>query len=111
MAPLLDALAILLFVVLGRRTHDEGGLLAGTVRVAWPFLVGAAAGWAVLALARRPGALSLRGGLVVLAAVVVVGMTLRHLSGGGVQVSFVLVATAVLGGLLLGWRLVTGRRG
>jgi hypothetical protein len=34
------------------------------------------------------------------------GMLLRAMTGGGVQVSFVLVAAVVLAVLLLGWRAV-----
>lgn len=99
-----DTVAVLAFVVLGRRAHDEGSFLAGTAAVAWPFLVGAAAGWLVLLLARRPEPGSLRGGLVVLALAVGLGMALRHLAGGGVQPSFVLVAATFLGLFLLGQR-------
>ena len=35
-------------------------------------------------------------------------MLLRALTGGGVQLSFVIVAAIVLAVLLLGWRLATG---
>lgn len=105
-----DLLAVLVFVVLGRRAHDEGSLVLGTASVAWPFLTGTALGWAVVVLSRRVRPTSVRGGLAVLAATVIVGMTLRRLAGGGVQVSFVVVATTVLALLLIGWRLVAARR-
>ena len=39
-----DLLAVVVFVLLGRRSHDEGSALAGTVATAWPFVAGAAAG-------------------------------------------------------------------
>lgn len=112
-----DLLAVLLFVVLGRRTHDEDtgvDILTGTAVTAWPFLTGTALGWAVVQLAARTGRdvhpASLRGGLAVLVATVSVGMTLRRLTGGGVQASFVAVATTVLALLLLGWRAAAARR-
>ncbi len=105
-----DALAIVAFVVLGRRAHDEGTLLTGTLAVAWPFLIGAASAWAAMLAARRPDPVSLRGGLVVVAATVVIGMALRGLTGGGVEVSFVLVATSFLALFLLGWREIVRRR-
>jgi len=104
-----DLIAVLLFVILGRRAHDEGSVITGTAATAWPFLAGTATGWVVL-LSRRVGPASVRGGIAIVLATVAVGMTLRHLTGGGVQASFVAVATTVLGVLLLGWRALAGRR-
>jgi hypothetical protein len=100
-----DLIAVLVFVVLGRRAHDEGPLLLGTAATAWPFLAGAATGWMALLASRRVAPASVRGGI----AIVAVGMTLRHLTGGGVQASFVAVATTVLAVFLLGWRVIAGR--
>jgi hypothetical protein len=105
-----DALAVVLFVLLGRRAHDEGSVLSGTAATAWPFLTGAAAGWVLVLLARRWPVTSIRGGLVVVAATVVLGMSLRHLAGRGVQPSFVAVATTFLALFLLGWRALVSRR-
>ena len=98
-----DLLAVLVFVLLGRRSHDEGSALAGTVATAWPFVAGAALG--ELAAVRLP-ARSLAAGAVVAAAAVAVGMPLRRLAGGGTPLSFVLVATAFLVLFLAGWRAV-----
>ncbi len=113
-ALLADVLAVLAFVLLGRRSHDEGSLVAGTVATALPFLAGAGAGHLALRVARRrPDTPA--GGAVVLAAAVGVGMALRRLAGGGTPPSFVVVTTGFLALLLLGWRLaarlVGGRRG
>jgi peptidoglycan/LPS O-acetylase OafA/YrhL len=96
-----DLVAVLVFVLVGRRSHDEGSALAGTVATAWPFVVGAAAG-EVAALRLPPR--SLRTGAVVVAGAVAVGLPLRRLAGGGTPVSFVLVATTALALLVLGWR-------
>ena len=49
-------------------------------------------------------------GAAVWAGTLVGGMLLRALTGGGVQVSFVIVAGVVLAVFLLGWRLVTRTR-
>jgi peptidoglycan/LPS O-acetylase OafA/YrhL len=103
---LVDLVAVLAFVVLGRRSHDEGSALAGIAATAWPFAAGAAVGEvAVLATRRRPE--SLTAGAIVTAGTVLVGMALRRLAGGGTPVSFVVVATCVLAVFLLGWRLGT----
>jgi peptidoglycan/LPS O-acetylase OafA/YrhL len=98
----LDVLMILLFAFVGRRTHDEGISAAGVLGTAWPFLAGMVTGWALARAWRRPARLS--SGLVVWLTTVVLGMLLRGLVGDGTATAFVLVATATLGGLLLGWR-------
>jgi peptidoglycan/LPS O-acetylase OafA/YrhL len=99
-----DLLAVVVFVLLGRRSHDEGSAVAGTVATAWPFVAGALVGEGVVLLTRsRPD--SLAAGAVVTAGAVVIGMSLRRLTGGGTPVSFVIVATAFLTLFVLGWRL------
>ena len=98
-----DLVAVLVFVLLGRRSHDEGSALAGTVATAWPFVAGAAVG--ELAALRLP-ARSPAAAAVVAGCAVVVGMPLRRLAGGGTPLSFVLVATTFLVLFLVGWRAV-----
>ncbi|PZF83706.1 DUF3054 domain-containing protein [Jiangella anatolica] len=117
-----DAVLVLVFVLIGRRTHDDPLALAGVARTAWPFLAGLAVGWAVTLLGAPRGREDagparprgwLAAGVTVWAATVIVGMLLRAASGQGTAASFVVVATVVLGALLVGWRLVaalTGRR-
>ncbi|SDU32919.1 DUF3054 domain-containing protein [Jiangella alkaliphila] len=111
-ALLVDAALVVVFVLIGRRTHDDPLSLAGLARTAWPFAAGLAAGWAVTMLRRRPPA-SLVSGVTVWVATVAVGMLLRAASGQGTAASFVVVATVVLGAFLVGWRAVvaaTARR-
>ena len=98
-----DLVAVLVFVLVGRRSHDEGSAIAGTVATAWPFVAGAAVG--ELAAIRLP-VRSLGAGAVVAAGAVLVGMPLRRLAGGGTPWAFVLVATASLVVFLVGWRVV-----
>ena len=106
-----DLTAVLLFVVLGRTSHDEGSWLGGVAGTAAPFLLGTALGWLLLVLLRRPPQ-TVRSGLVVLVSTVLVGMTVRHLaSGRAIPLSFVLVASAFLALFLLGWRAVSARAG
>jgi hypothetical protein len=102
---LLDAVLVVVFAAVGRRSHAEGVDVAGILRTAWPFLAGAAAGWVVASLTvGEPRSLGFGG--VVVAATVVVGMALRLATGQGTAWSFVVVATVVLTVFLLGWRLV-----
>jgi hypothetical protein len=100
-----DLLAVLAFVLLGRRSHDEGGALAGTAATAWPFVAGAAVG--ELAAVRLPSR-SLGTGVVVAVGAIAVGIPLRRLAGGGTPLSFVLVASTFLVLFLVGWRAVAG---
>jgi Protein of unknown function (DUF3054) len=108
-AAVLDVAAVILFVVLGRRSHHEdGSWLAGTVRVAGPFLIALAVGWLPARAWRAPYALAT--GVVVWLVTVALGMVLRHtLFHRGTAFTFIIVATITLGVLLLGWRAIAVR--
>jgi hypothetical protein len=101
----LDVALILVFVLIGRRNHEEALALGGIAQTAWPFLVGAAAGWLATRAWRSPFGLWPTG-TVIWAATVGGGMLLRVVSGQGVQLAFVIVAALTLAAMLLGWRLV-----
>ncbi len=100
-----DLVLVAFFAAVGRASHQESLTPAGWAQTAWPFLVGALAGWAVVAATGRSGG-SLAAGAVVWVAAVAVGMVLRQVAGQGTAPAFVVVATVVLGVLLVGSRLV-----
>ena len=102
-ALLADAVCVVVFCTIGRRSHAEGLSVAGVAETAWPFVTGTALGWLVIRGWRRPTSLTPTG-LAVWLATVVVGMALRKVSGQGTAVSFVVVASLVTAALLLGWR-------
>ncbi|WGW13634.1 DUF3054 domain-containing protein [Saxibacter everestensis] len=102
-AVVVDIALVLIFVLIGRRNHDEGFTIAGTLTTWWPFLAGLAIGWLVSRGWRKPLGLVVPG-IVIWLATVAVGMLLRLASNQGAQPSFIIVATAVLGAFLLGWR-------
>ncbi len=104
-AALADFCCVLLFVVIGRANHHDGGSLAGLWHTFWPCAAGAAAGMLATRFWRRPLAV-VPTGLGVWLGSVALGMTLRVLVGQGTAFAFILVALAFLGLFQLGWRLV-----
>lgn len=104
-----DAAAVLLFATVGRASHDEGITAVGVLQTAWPFLAGVGAGWAAVRVRRGRWPLEVGDGVVVWLAGVAGAMLLRRATGAGTDPAFVVVATVVLGMLLLGWRAVRRR--
>lgn len=101
-----DVALVVVFAVLGARTHHDGSLGPGAVAdVAWPFLVGLLVGHLALVMARRAPAAVLSG-VVVWLTTLVVGMVLRRVTGDGTALAFVVVATGFTLATLVGWRLL-----
>jgi Protein of unknown function (DUF3054) len=99
-----DVICILIFAIVGRSSHQETTDLLGVAQTAWPFLTGCLAGTVIGRTWRHPG--SLRSGVAVWLGTVAGGMVLRVLTGDGVQLSFILVASFVLALFLIGWRAI-----
>jgi hypothetical protein len=102
----LDVLAVLLFVIIGRRNHHEGGnVVLGALRVAAPFLIALAVGWGTTRAWRTP--MALRTGMRLWVCTVVLGLLLRRtVFDRGTAIAFVIVTTITLAVLLVGWRAV-----
>lgn len=106
-----DLLLVILFCVIGRRSHDEA-VLTGLLKTLWPFAIGLAIGWAVAYLvagrildgARFDGTALWPTGILVWLGTLGGGMLLRVVGGQGTALSFVIVAATVLALFLLGWR-------
>lgn len=108
-----DVLAVLLFVVIGRASHDHGETAGGIASTAWPFAVGLGVAWALVGAARRSSGKpaspsSLPAGAAVCVATVAVGMALRVVAGQGTAPAFVGVATGFLGAVMLAGRAALG---
>ena len=108
LALLADVFCVLVFVVIGRASHQAGESLAGVAGTAWPFLAGLAVGEAATRAWRRPAAL-VPTGVGVWLATVALGQLLRVVSGRGTDAAFIAVSALFLGLFLLGWRLVAAR--
>ena len=96
---------ILVFAAIGRDAHHREEPVLGVLLTAWPFLAGAAAGWAVARAWRSPLSV-LRAGIPVWLGSLVGGMILRALTAQTVVIPFVIVATLALAVFLVGYRLL-----
>ncbi len=105
---LIDVLAILVFVAIGRHTHDHGLSVPGLVSTMWPFVVGLIVAWSVMFVRHQSGA-SLRDGAVIAVITVTVGMAVRVWAGQGTALAFIVVALVFLVAFMDGWRLVIRR--
>ena len=108
-AIVVDVVLVAIFALIGRASHSESLTPAGVFDTAWPFIAALIVGWVVMVVRRRPG-LTVGAGVFLWIVTVVGGMALRFASGAGTATAFIVVATVVLGALLVGWRAVVGRR-
>lgn len=105
---LLDLVLVLVFAVIGRASHGEALTPLGILTTGWPFLVAGAIASVLACLVLRLG--WLKEGALVWVTTAVVGLLLRAITGGGMAIAFIIVATTTLGLLLVGWRFVASRR-
>ncbi|MHB1008735.1 MAG: DUF3054 domain-containing protein [Propionibacteriaceae bacterium] len=97
-----DLVLVLVFSVMGRASHGETLGAAGILLTAWPFLVACLVASLLACVVLR---LSwFREGMLVWFLTVLVGMLLRGVTGGGLAIGFLIVATLVLAAFLIGWR-------
>jgi hypothetical protein len=106
--PLLDLLVVTVFVLVGRRSHDEGENVAGILRVWWPFAAGLGLSGVLSGAWWYPFAWKRVVGLWL--GTVAVGMILRiSIQGRDFKPSFVIVTTVFFGLGMIGWRVVAQR--
>ena len=107
-AAIADTVAILVFVAIGRRNHNEGTAVDGILTVAAPFLIALGAGWIVARAWTRP--MQVDAAFIIWPITVGLGMVLRNLVfDRGTALPFIIVATAVTGVFLVGWRMIASR--
>ena len=96
---IVDVVAVVVFVAIGRRNHNEGTALSGIIGVAAPFLIALGISWVGLRTWREPFN---RASLVATWVItVVIGLLLRRLIfDRGIATAFIIVATITLGVLL-----------
>lgn len=99
----LDLVVLVVFVGIGRTTHDHGVSLTGMASTLWPFVVGLAIGWMALRAMNRSG-MSKADGVLMTLVTVAVEMILRVIAGQGTALAFIVVAVCFLGAFMLVWR-------
>ena len=103
-----DVAAVVVFVVVGRRTHQEAETVRATLETAAPFMFALPFGWVAASFRWAPA--SLRGGLVVAPVTIVGGVVLRRfVASDGIAVAFIIVTAVFLSATMLGWRLAATR--
>ncbi len=104
-AAVIDVVAIIAFVVIGRKNHDEGSALSGLIEVAAPFLIALALGWVVARAWKSPMAVGT--GVIVWLVTIIGGLVLRKVAfDGGTATPFIIVASLFTLVTLVGWRFV-----
>ncbi|MCJ7726976.1 MAG: DUF3054 domain-containing protein [Acidimicrobiia bacterium] len=98
-----DVLAVVVFVAVGRSSHDEQNTLTAIATTAAPFLIALAAAWLIARAWQAP--LSWPTGIGVWVATAAGGMLLRRfVFHDSTAASFIVVGTVFLGTFLIGWR-------
>ena len=105
-AAIVDVVAVIVFVAIGRRNHDEGTTFLNVLGVAAPFLIALAGSWFALRTWREP--FNRASFVATWVITVVAGLFLRKIVfDRGIATSFIIVATITLGVLIGLGRLVT----
>jgi hypothetical protein len=105
---IVDAVAVVVFVVVGQRNHDGSSDIYGIINLAAPFLIALGTSWAILRTWRRSFN---RASFVATWAITVVGglFLRRVIFDRGIAIAFIIVAVISLG-LLLGLGRLLSRR-
>jgi hypothetical protein len=107
-AAIVDVIAVVVFVVIGRRNHDEGTTFLNILGVTAPFLIALGASWFALRTWREP--FNRASFVATWVITVVAGLFLRNIVfDRGIATSFIIVATITLGVLIGLGRLLTRR--
>ena len=105
-AAIVDVVAVVVFVAIGRRNHDEGTTFLNILGVAAPFLIALGVSWFALRTWREP--FNRASFVATWVITVVAGLFLRKIVfDRGIATSFIIVATITLGVLLALGRLLS----
>ncbi|RSZ64709.1 DUF3054 domain-containing protein [Corynebacterium hylobatis] len=107
-----DVVAIAAFALFARIAHQTDDMplnFGGWLSTLWPFLLGVALSWVVIAAAKWDGARLVPAGVSAWLITVVVGLGIWTVRNGEFpHWSFILVATIMSALFMLGWRAIAG---
>lgn len=107
-----DVVAIAAFALFARIAHQTEDMplnFAGWLSTLWPFLLGVALSWVIIAATKWDGARLVPAGVSAWLITVVVGLGIWTVRNGEFpHWSFILVATIMSALLMLGWRVIAG---
>jgi len=104
----IDVLAVLIFVAVGRRNHDEAASISGVLGTAAPFLIALVASWPISRSWVKP--FERRSIILTWLLTVIVGLALRRVAfDDGIATPFIIVATITLGVLIALGRVLAKR--
>ena len=107
-AAIVDVVAVVVFVAIGRRNHDEGTTFLNILGVAAPFLIALGVSWFALRTWREP--FNRASFVATWVITVFVGLLLRRVVfDRGIATAFIIVAAITLGVLLGLGRLLSQR--
>jgi putative effector of murein hydrolase len=96
---------LVIFILVGRRTHEQAETLSGTLNALAPFVVALGIGWLSARAWRNPT--DITTGIWIWVVTLVLGMVVRsQVAGQGTATAFVIVAAGFTGAGLVGWRFV-----
>jgi uncharacterized MnhB-related membrane protein len=101
----IDVILVAVFVVIGRVSHKEALTATGILVTLWPFAAGLVLAWVVTRNWRTPTRV-VWSGISLWILTVLFGMIFRLVGAQDVAISFAIVALAVLGVFLVGWRAI-----
>ena len=96
---------LVIFIVFGRRTHEQQETLSGTLSALWPFVAALGMGWLSARAWKNPTRMII--GIWIWVVTLGLGMVLRsQVAGHGTATAFVIVAAGFTGAGIVGWRFV-----
>ncbi len=98
-----DLVVVVVFVAIGRHTHDRHSSFNDFLRILWPFALSVLLASLVVRRTMKAKTAVAQGAVIAIVTTAV-AMALRVLSGQGTAIAFIIVSLVFLGAAMIGWR-------